>query len=86
MTTASPLTLERMRQDIAELLHETPDQIQDHDNLMDLGLDSMRIMKLASRWRAAGASMEFADMAALATLAHWWSLAAPTARPSDASA
>lgn len=74
--TPAALTLERMRQDIAKLLHESPDQIEDDDNLMDLGLDSMRIMKLASRWRAAGASMEFSDMAAQATLTHWWSLAA----------
>lgn len=72
--TTSELSLERMRRDIAEFLHESPDQILDDDNLMELGLDSMRIMKLASRWRAAGASMEFSDMAAQATLAHWWFL------------
>ena len=72
--TTSELTLERMRQDIADFLHESPDQILDDDNLMELGLDSMRIMKLASRWRAAGASMAFSDMATQATLAHWWSL------------
>jgi len=76
MTTPDTLlTLTQMRQDIAQMLHEDPSDILDDDNLMDLGLDSMRIMTLASRWREAGAPMEFADMAADATLAHWWSLA-----------
>lgn len=68
------LSLERMRADIARLLHETPEEILDDDNLMDLGLDSMRLMKLASLWREAGAQVEFADLAADATLGQWWTL------------
>ncbi|WP_269499922.1 phosphopantetheine-binding protein [Castellaniella sp. S9] len=76
MSDTSPLTLERMRADVARMLHEDPQDIRDDDNLMDLGLDSMRIMKLASGWREAGANLDFADLAAEATLAHWWSIAA----------
>ena len=72
----SPLSLESMRADIARMLHESPDDILDDDNLMDLGLDSMRLMKLASQWREAGAPLEFADLAADATLAHWWAIVA----------
>ncbi|WP_322995702.1 phosphopantetheine-binding protein [Castellaniella sp.] len=68
------LSLERMRADIAHLLHEPPEDIHDDDNLMDLGLDSMRLMKLASLWRKAGAQVEFSDLAADATLAQWWAL------------
>jgi len=68
------LSLQRMRADVAGLLHEPPEAIGDEDNLMDLGLDSMRLMKLASRWREAGARLEFADLAAEATLARWWAL------------
>jgi bifunctional isochorismate lyase/aryl carrier protein len=69
-----PLTLERMRADVARMLHEPPEDIRDDDNLMDLGLDSMRLMKLASQWREAGARLEFADLAAEATLACWWAM------------
>lgn len=72
------LTLDRMRADIARMLHEAPEDIRDDDNLMDLGLDSMRLMKLASQWREAGASVEFADLAAAATLDQWWSLVSRT--------
>ena len=72
MTT--PLTLERMRADIAAMLHEDPADILNDDNLMDLGLDSMRAMTLASRWREAGAKIEFAEMAENASLEHWWAI------------
>ncbi|WP_323018629.1 phosphopantetheine-binding protein [Castellaniella sp.] len=75
----STLTLDRMRADIARILHETPEDIRDDDNLMDLGLDSMRLMKLASQWREAGAAVEFADLAVAATLAQWWALVSRTA-------
>lgn len=74
------LTLERMRADIAAMLHEDPAEIHDDDNLMDLGLDSMRAMTLASRWREAGAQIEFPDMAENATLEHWWSLVSASSR------
>ena len=72
MSTA--LTLERMRQDIAAMLHEDPQDILDDDNLIDLGLDSMRVMTLATRWREAGAPIEFSEMASVVTLGQWWSL------------
>lgn len=75
MPQAKTLTLEHMRADIAGMLHEDPQDIHDDDNLMDLGLDSMRIMKLVSHWREAGANLDFADLASEATLAHWWTIA-----------
>lgn len=68
------LTMESMRLDIARILNEDPSEIDDNDNLMDLGLDSMRAMTLASRWRETGASIEFSEMATNATLSYWWSL------------
>lgn len=81
MTTShSPLTLEQMRREIAEMLHEDPSDIHYDDNLMDLGLDSMRIMTLVLRWNKAGAALEFSDMASVATLAQWWELVERNAR------
>jgi len=69
-----PLTLDRMRADIARVLHEDPDEVGDHDSLIDLGLDSIRAMALVTRWRAEGADLAFSELAQTPTLAHWWSV------------
>lgn len=72
--TVLDLTIELMRVDVANMLHEAPSEILDDDNLMEWGLDSMRAMTLAAKWRQAGAHIEFADMATEPTLAHWWNV------------
>lgn len=67
-----PLSPERVRADVAELLGCDPADIGPDDDLFDRGLDSMRVMTLVERWRAAGAStLEFPDLAERAELAHW---------------
>lgn len=71
---AATLTLERMRADIAKVLHEDPDEIADDDNLMDLGLDSMRAMTLVLSWRDLGVDLDFAEFAEDPTLAGWWAV------------
>lgn len=69
------LSPERIRADIAELLGCDPAEIGSDDNLVDLGLDSMRIMVLVERWRAAGATtLEFPDLFELPELGHWTAL------------
>uniref|UniRef100_A0AAU2W069 Phosphopantetheine-binding protein n=1 Tax=Streptomyces sp. NBC_00008 TaxID=2903610 RepID=A0AAU2W069_9ACTN len=69
------LSPERVRADVAELLDCDPADIAPEENLVDLGLDSMRIMALVERWRAAGASsLEFPDLAEQPELAHWTAL------------
>ncbi|KXP11418.1 acyl carrier protein [Tsukamurella pulmonis] len=71
----SPLTHERVRADVAELLQVPPQSIADDDNLFDLGLDSVRVMTLIQRWRDAGAAdIEFPDLAEQPELAHWQQL------------
>lgn len=68
------VTLENMRADIATMIHEPPEAIGDDDNLIDLGLDSIRAMALLQRWIAAGAHIEFAEFAEKPELGHWWKL------------
>lgn len=68
------LTLESMRADIAAMLHEPPEAVADDDNLIELGLDSIRAMALVQRWIAAGARVEFAEFAEKPELGYWWSL------------
>ncbi len=69
------LSPERVRADVAELLGCDPAAIAPDDDLVDLGLDSVRIMTLVERWRAAGAStLEFPDLAEQPELGHWTAL------------
>ena len=75
MTKLTPqdLTLERMRADIAAVLHETPDTILDDDNLMDLGVDSLRVLNLSLQWSET-VPLEFSELAEHVTLAEWWNI------------
>lgn len=69
------LTPDRVRADVAELLDCEPAAIAPDQDLIDLGLDSMRIMTLVERWRAGGAStLEFPDLAERPELGHWTAL------------
>lgn len=69
---SEPLTLERMRADIARQLGEAPEDIGDDDDLMDLGLDSMRVLGLVMKWGETGLALEFSHLAEHTTLAGWW--------------
>lgn len=68
----SGVTLETMRADIAEMIGEEPDAIGIDDNLMDLGLDSMRLMNLILLWQEAGVDLDFGEFAERFTLRGWW--------------
>ncbi|MFF2047914.1 phosphopantetheine-binding protein [Stenotrophomonas bentonitica] len=68
------LTLERMRADVAEMLGEAPEDIGNDENLMDLGLDSMRVLALVLAWGNTGIALEFGHLAEHATLGGWWSV------------
>ncbi|KID29080.1 phosphopantetheine-binding protein [Prauserella rugosa] len=73
--TTGPITESAIRADVAELLGRDADGIAADENLMDAGLDSIRIMSLIERWRAAGAdTVEFPDLAERPELGHWVSL------------
>ena len=66
------VTLETMRADIAGMIGEEPEAIGLDDNLMDLGLDSMRLMNLILIWQEAGIDLDFGEFAERFTLAAWW--------------
>ncbi|HEY2491352.1 MAG TPA: isochorismatase family protein [Paenibacillus sp.] len=69
------LTLESVREQVAEILHESPSDIADNDDLIiSRGLDSIRIMSLVERWRRSGVEVTFAELAERPTLVEWWRL------------
>lgn len=66
------LTLERIRYDVAESLGEDPADIPLDENLLDYGLDSVRIMALLGRWRREHeVRAEFADLAEQPAIEAW---------------
>ena len=72
-TSAAPvLTLERLRADVARMVGEAPEDIALDDNLMDVGLDSMRMLNLIMGWNEAGLKVDFSDLAEHTTLEGWW--------------
>ncbi|MDO5622759.1 MAG: phosphopantetheine-binding protein [Paracoccus sp. (in: a-proteobacteria)] len=71
------LTLERMRADVARAVHMDPAEIADDDHLPDLGLDSLRLMRLVLEWEEAGLTADFGVFAEYATLGEWWQQIAP---------
>ncbi len=69
-------TMETLRRDIARMIHVDASEIGANDNLMDLGLDSMRAMTLVLSWEQRGLKLDFSQLAADVTLAGWWAVVA----------
>ncbi|AOH52968.1 isochorismatase [Peribacillus muralis] len=68
------LTLDGLRVAIADLLGESPSDIGDNEDLVDIGMDSIRMMSLVEILRGKGAEINFMQMAEKPTLAAWWEL------------
>ncbi|GAB7038146.1 MULTISPECIES: phosphopantetheine-binding protein [Catenuloplanes] len=68
------LSLERIRADVAESLGESPADLTDDENLLDRGLDSIRIMTLVEKWRRDGYRADYLDLAENPTVAGWQSV------------
>lgn len=63
--------LPSLREAVAKQLNIDASEIQDDDNLMLLGLDSVQLMALVAAWKEAGADIEFQDVAEEPTLQAW---------------
>ncbi|MFD4461981.1 AMP-binding protein [Nocardia sp. NPDC058480] len=63
-----------IRAAIARHLDITPDAVAEADDLIQLGLDSIRTMKLAGAWRKRGIAVNFALLAAHPTVDAWHAL------------
>ncbi len=71
---ALPASLDAMTGEVAGLLDLPAAALAPDDNLLDAGLDSIRIMSLLERWKRAGARLSFVELAGQPTLASWWAL------------
>ncbi|MFH9071029.1 phosphopantetheine-binding protein [Streptomyces alboflavus] len=76
MTAVTPtLTLDQLRRDIADVLGEEPADIPLDENLVDYGLDSVRLMTLVGRWRETyGVDAALTDLAERPAIEEWATL------------
>jgi len=65
------MTIDQLRTEVAEVLGEP---VADDDDLLDAGLDSIRLMALVERLRAAGHEVSFVELAEQPTVAAWAAL------------
>ncbi|MGB3521268.1 MAG: amino acid adenylation domain-containing protein [Mycobacterium sp.] len=87
---------DEIRAQVADLLGADASAVDPEADLVGQGLDSIRMMSLAGRWRKQGIDVDFAALAADPRIAAWQDLlgdrgeptqvAAPTDDPSDACA
>ena len=71
---ASVFSPQRLREEVAELLAQSASELGAEENLLDRGLDSIRIMSLVERWRRQGAEVTFVELAERPTLNDWHAL------------
>ncbi|KAF7600494.1 MAG: phosphopantetheine-binding protein [Candidatus Dactylopiibacterium carminicum] len=70
--TSAALTLDTMRAEIARIIHESPQDIGLDDNLMDWGLDSLRLLNLITEWNRTGLQLDISELAGQLTLNAMW--------------
>ncbi|WP_220471944.1 phosphopantetheine-binding protein [Tomitella gaofuii] len=82
MTTPLPATLEELRRDVSEIL-EDPEvlTLAGDDDLLELGIDSMRMMTLVTRWNERGVEVGFVELIEEPSLDAWLALLSRGDRP-----
>ncbi|MEC8849698.1 MAG: isochorismatase family protein [Pseudomonadota bacterium] len=68
---APKLSLAALRTEVAEQIGMAPALLADDDDLLLMGLDSVRLMSLMERWKLRGLRAEFAELAENPTLHGW---------------
>ncbi|MDI1261535.1 isochorismatase family protein [Aquabacterium sp.] len=60
--------------DVAKVMEMPASDLQADDNLVDMGLDSIRLMAMIGHWKKAGSQVDFSALAKVPTIQAWWPL------------
>ncbi|KSU88601.1 isochorismatase [Priestia flexa] len=71
---AKGFTLDELKEEVAKLLEESTSEIKEDENLIDRGLDSIRMMSLVETLRGKGVDVNFMTLAEEPTILKWWEL------------
>ena len=74
MSATLPTSAGELQEQIAQVIDEPVDSFDLDDDLMEVGLDSIRLMILVERWRSAGVHLGFVELAEQPTVNGWWTL------------
>jgi aryl carrier-like protein len=80
---AADLDLEGLRRTVAEVLGVGPERIGDTDNLVDLGVDSVKVMAISARLRGHRVRVGYAGLVEEPSLAAWWRMISAAAAGAD---
>lgn len=72
--TNTELSIRAIQYDVANILQVPISEVDIDENLMYLGLDSIRLMTLLEEWRGRGAHITFLDLAEKTTIQEWWEI------------
>ncbi len=72
--TENKLNHDSIKQDISEVLMLPITEIHNNDNLMYLGLDSIRLMALIEKWQSQKIDINFTDLGGSSTVTDWWEI------------
>ncbi|MGH3956795.1 MAG: amino acid adenylation domain-containing protein [Mycobacterium sp.] len=75
------ISRDEIKATVADLIGLAPQEISDVDDLITLGLDSIRMMTLAGGWRKRGSRITFAQLAAEPSVESWHALLGDGAEP-----
>lgn len=70
-TATTDFSARQLRQQIEGLIPLDDIKLTENDNLLELGLDSMDLMRLVGQWRASGKNVTFTQLMEDPTLRAW---------------
>jgi len=73
-THSAPLTREDLKKQLLSALDVEESDFDPDENLIDYGLDSVRVMMLVTEWRKLGIDVGFDELAKKPTLNGWWDI------------